>query len=344
MQRWKQDVFTKLTFLMLWFLAGITLLNVIQGKPFCHVLILSVATLLDAFMFFVAFFYERYFISAWLWLTIGVLVGLWFTTGGLQSAISYYFIIPFLFNLVFFEGRKRVLGFVGIVFVFLSLSIVEYHYPYLVYRYSSRFDRWLHVSSAALFYMIISAFFVSIVLREFVKEQIIVKLQNRRLEELSMKDSLTGLYNHDAIIEMLTKELEMVKRFGSPLSVLMFDVDDFKSINDELGHQVGDEVLKVVGSVVRESIRGADVPGRYGGDEFLVVLPQSNITGARLVADRIRNRLRSLRVSGLNRAITISGGIVGADGHTAEKLIRIVDNLLYRAKKQGKDRIEVELS
>ncbi len=167
------------------FLGGITLLNVFQGKPFCHIFILSMATVLDAFMFFMAFFYGRYFVSAWLWLTVMVLIGLWFTTGGLRSAISYYFIIPFLFNLVFFEGRRRTLGFIGIIVSFLILSVLEYHYPNVVYKYSSRFDEWLHISGAALFYMIISAFFVSIVLGEFAKEQIVVKLQNRRLEELS---------------------------------------------------------------------------------------------------------------------------------------------------------------
>jgi diguanylate cyclase (GGDEF)-like protein len=161
----------------------------------------------------------------------------------------------------------------------------------------------------------------------------------RELERLSVTDGLTGLVNRRQLMKALGVEVKRAARNDEPCSVLMVDVDHFKQFNDTYGHPAGDAVLTRVATILRESIRDVDVAGRYGGEEFLLVLTNTTMVGAMEVADRIRAHLSAEVFDG--GAITVSAGAAQFPdgGHTAEALIMSADLALYQAKKEGRDRV-----
>ena len=181
------------------------------------------------------------------------------------------------------------------------------------------------------------------------RENLDLTIRNRTLSEVSSRDTLTGLYNRWYVIETLDSELNRALRHGSPMSLLMLDIDHFKRINDTWGHPAGDEVLRSVGKLLRDSCRVYDVPGRYGGEEFCIVLPETKPGNTTVVAERIRRRLEStaLACGESSVAVTASIGIAGMDSEgdgevlSATALIDRADRALYSAKSRGRNRIEL---
>ena len=174
--------------------------------------------------------------------------------------------------------------------------------------------------------------------KQLLKANEALEQERSRLLEVSITDSLTGLYNRRYTEEMLGRITAEARRYGNSLSVVLFDLDNFKGINDVRGHQVGDRVLKEVGEIFREISRESDIAGRYGGEEFLLVLPRTGIGQAEQVAERIRREITERSWPG-ELKVTISGGVAELDGHTPEGLVRQADGRMYRAKQLGKDRI-----
>ena len=159
----------------------------------------------------------------------------------------------------------------------------------------------------------------------------------RNLRELSIRDSLSELYNRRYFRERLTSELVRARRQGHSMSVLLFDIDDFKLYNDTHGHVAGDKMIEHLGDIVRECIReDVDVPFRYGGDEFTVLLVETNPEQAYDVAERIR-----VSFSKFTRAeSTLSIGMLArVEGMDEEAIVREVDRRMYRAKRAGGDQI-----
>jgi two-component system cell cycle response regulator len=158
-------------------------------------------------------------------------------------------------------------------------------------------------------------------------------------------DPLTGLWNRGAILEILKKEITRSKRQKTPLSVVMTDIDHFKQINDQFGHLVGDDVLREVTRKLSSSVRPYDSIGRYGGEEFLVVIPGCNNEEAYRLADRVRRVFSTELTSTSERdlAVTLSFGVAEAYStldSSADEIIRIADQALYRAKEKGRNRVE----
>ena len=173
-----------------------------------------------------------------------------------------------------------------------------------------------------------------------------LEMSNRRLREekvtlqiSSITDGLTGLYNRTYVLDRFETELAEARRYGKTLSVVMFDLDHFKRANDAYGHQVGDTVMQQVTAVIKSAIRESDLAGRYGGEEFLVVLPETDCAEAGVVAERIRSQIQSLSWTEPGLKATISGGVAEFVGETADKLLQRADSLLYRAKELGRNRI-----
>jgi diguanylate cyclase (GGDEF)-like protein len=178
-----------------------------------------------------------------------------------------------------------------------------------------------------------------------------LKTKNKQLEDLLYKveymaitDALTGLYNRRRFHDVLTKEFERSKRYTNAFSIIMLDLDHFKPVNDDYGHQAGDTVLKEIAKILLKSIREIDTVSRYGGEEFVLLLPNTNKEGAFNLAERIRNAIEKNRLACIeNREVTASIGISGvpdADIDTEDKLIRCADFALYQAKRNGRNRIE----
>lgn len=175
-----------------------------------------------------------------------------------------------------------------------------------------------------------------------------LRMKNRQLEELLHKvnymaitDALTGLYNRRRFHDVLTSEFERARRYTTPFSLVMLDIDHFKRVNDVFGHSAGDSVLKEVASILKNSIREIDTASRYGGEEFMAILPNTARENALVVAERIRLMIGQHAFGGIERNITVSIGISGmpdAKIESEEKLIRCADFALYRAKQLGRNR------
>ncbi len=165
------------------------------------------------------------------------------------------------------------------------------------------------------------------------------------LREQATRDGLTGLWNRRAIYDILQNELARSSRSGDPLIVLMADLDGFKPVNDQFGHLVGDAVLRQVAARMRASVRRYDAVGRYGGEEFLIVLPGCGLPGGLAQAERIREAIgtRSFRSGDADVTLTCSLGAVCAPApaiQEADDAVREADAALYRAKHNGRNRVE----
>jgi two-component system, cell cycle response regulator len=180
-----------------------------------------------------------------------------------------------------------------------------------------------------------------------VANQSYIVMENSRLFErvrnLSIRDGLTGLSNHRHILELLQEEFDRKGRDQEPFSVLMIDIDHFKRVNDEHGHPAGDAVLREVAAVIQGCLRTIDSVGRYGGEEFLVVLPRTPHDEAMQTAERVRSQVGAhvFRAQEAGLRVTISVGVATASApgtHTTEAMIREADAALYRAKSAGRDR------
>jgi diguanylate cyclase (GGDEF)-like protein len=174
-----------------------------------------------------------------------------------------------------------------------------------------------------------------------------LRVANQRNRVLSITDALTGAYNRRYLMEQLPRELERCRRYAYPLSVLMCDIDHFKLINDLRGHAAGDDVLQQFAARAQKSIRtNSDWVSRYGGEEFLIVLPETSYEGAMAVAEKIRNLVSSMPfpTRGGDAAVTTCVGVAstGASGPDitlkVDALIRTADECLYRSKQEGRNR------
>jgi two-component system cell cycle response regulator len=165
-----------------------------------------------------------------------------------------------------------------------------------------------------------------------------------QLEILAKTDELTGCLSRRYLMERLENELERAARYERLLGVVMFDIDDFKRLNDTHGHTTGDAALRSIGEVLRRSLRTADFVGRYGGDEFLLVLPETSAHGTHQLAERIRNGVsrREFDLRGGTLRLTVSGGVAGfpdSDVMALEDLIDRADVALYKAKAAGRNKV-----
>jgi diguanylate cyclase (GGDEF)-like protein len=194
---------------------------------------------------------------------------------------------------------------------------------------------------------------VDLSLLEIIGPQVALALERAEWQEratefqlMSITDSLTGLPNRRYLEERLSEELNRSKRYDSPMSFLMIDIDDFKAYNDKNGHQAGDVALQITAHCLKGALRAVDIASRYGGEEFCILLPETGITEAGVIADRIRHRVSTTefphgKAQPLGH-VTISVGVstFTKNVDTSENIIAAADRALYQAKSMGKDRVE----
>jgi diguanylate cyclase (GGDEF)-like protein len=185
-------------------------------------------------------------------------------------------------------------------------------------------------------------------LAEWLASQAAIALENARLHEIvqrqAITDELTGLVNRRRFLAALDAEIVRASRLGGTLSVVLADLDDFKRINDRFGHPAGDIVLLKFADLIRAHVREVDVPGRLGGEEFAILLPETHAQGALAGAERLRVALaeQPFELEGRTVEVTASFGVAElTPGHSADELLRSADAALYRAKEQGKNQVEL---
>ncbi len=166
-----------------------------------------------------------------------------------------------------------------------------------------------------------------------------------RTRQMAITDALTGLHNNRYFKQVFPQEMARARRYAKPLTLIMIDIDNFKRINDTYGHPRGDQVLQALGKVLSTSLRASDYSFRYGGEEFAVILPETRLEGAFLVAELLREKVKEtvtpLKSDGIAQPVTISLGVASFpnDYGAPEHLLRHADHCLYRAKQEGKDRV-----
>jgi len=217
-----------------------------------------------------------------------------------------------LWNFVFFSV-------VGILTLFNKLGYVSIAYT---------FDELRQALLAYVIVMVLAYIFEDALLKSY-----------REVSKMAITDQLTGLFNRRFILRKLEEEIERAKRYGNSLCVILLDIDNFKSINDKYGHDVGDFVLKKVAQLIIENTRNVDTIGRLGGEEFVVICPETDRNGGYIVAEKIRKSIEGFEMIGLPK-ISISAGISSFTGkENPAQMLKKADIALYRAKKTGKNKV-----
>jgi diguanylate cyclase (GGDEF)-like protein len=208
---------------------------------------------------------------------------------------------------------------VGAVLWFLADSRRVYSHPLFPY--------WN--AAVRLFFFLIVVYILTELKRALEREQ-----------SLSRVDFLTGIFNSKAFYELAEREIERSRRSELPLTLAYIDCDDFKNINDRLGHETGDRLLKVVAETLRRNIRGADLGARIGGDEFIVLLPETNEEAAQVILERLRQMLdTAMDEKGWSVTFSIGAATFQPPLDSMETMIRKADDLMYTAKNSGKNRM-----
>ena len=257
---------------------------------------------------------------------------------------SIYNHFPQLSSQNFTRACKTVLNFGNIIY--FSQKLHNYLFPFRTTGvYSSTFEYMQQSCSMAPAREDDGSIIGIIITIQDVTERVFLE---KSLRTLNMQDSLTGIGNRRLLDKRLSEEFLRHKRYGRDMTVVMADIDDFKSINDTYGHQFGDTVLKEVAGVCSSLVRAGDVLARFGGEEFCIILPETGIDGASSFSERLRNEVSEMEIMHNGEdsvSITVSLGISGTDQRVsaAEDIVRNADIALYRSKQNGKNMATVYL-
>jgi diguanylate cyclase (GGDEF)-like protein len=241
-------------------------------------------------------------------------------------------------------NKSRYYGFIFITFltvVVLSLVWEFWLETHFMRRVHDAFEpeplaeRWEYVISIAIF-VSMALLYPAIVGGRLIARQ---NEQYAEIKRMSEHDYLTGVYNRRTVNDVLSKEISRCKRHGHPLSVILLDIDYFKETNDQFGHSAGDKLLVAVANILRNSTRTSDVIGRWGGEEFIVVCPQTEEEGALLMAEKLRRIVQDHKFAGAGYK-TVSMGVAEYQPEDdADSIVNRADKALYEAKHRGKNRI-----
>ncbi|ARJ67812.1 response regulator [Magnetospirillum sp. ME-1] len=168
----------------------------------------------------------------------------------------------------------------------------------------------------------------------------LLALKSVELERASITDTLTGLFNRRRLDEAYAHELDRAQRYAKPVSLIISDVDHFKSVNDTHGHQTGDDVLKTIAGLLRSGVRAVDIVGRWGGEEFLVICPDTDLDGAVALAEKLRASIAEEPVATIGSTTASFGVAQYRDGESFKDTVARADTALYRAKINGRNRVE----
>lgn len=226
--------------------------------------------------------------------------------------------------------------FTMVTLLFVSTLATMVVFPFFQPNYETA----ILLLSNILIFNLVSTFMGIYANKQYVNNFLILKTlesKNILLEDLSQRDTMTHFYNHVSILKLITHHAEKSKIENYPLVMLILDLDDFKLVNDRYGHLKGDEVLLEVAEILKSKTRNSDLIGRYGGEEFFVLFPNTSMMAAIQVSERIRETIAGRNMLGIK--VTISGGLSLYNGEDVNEFIRITDNKLYVAKRLGKNQI-----
>ncbi|MBO4445318.1 MAG: GGDEF domain-containing protein [Clostridia bacterium] len=276
-------------------------------------------------------------------LNILVMPLLYFTVGGIDSSMPIYFVVGIVFSALMIEDRKTAVAVLTTSFFWYAI-VLYYDYHYDIASRFSVLDRPSQFLDTYLDFVVVSsciAVLVKILATSFENQQVRSDKLLVQMEDLSVKDPLTGAYNRRFLIKYLDDSMRTAAENGTGIAIVMFDIDKFKRINDDYGHLVGDEVIKAVANLLMSSCRDYDIVSRYGGEEFILVMPGASEEIAFNRAEQIRTRFETMKVSSsIDRPVTLSGGVAEfvPSMTSPDDFIKIADDNLYMAKETGRNK------
>lgn len=276
----------------------------------------------------------------------GVLFGMWVTAWGFPLWIAFILLISACLNLMIFQGRRGLLNVIlAMLAGVLAMGLVS----------GLRFQPDTSLLTTSLCMLVLTLYILmfasdaytrGVALRQSRKQlstriEEITSLQ-AQLQEQALRDPLTGLFNRRHLDSLLAQELDECRQSGAELSLVMIDIDRFKVINDSFGHLAGDEMIRAVADLLLRHAQEGDLACRFGGEEFLLMMPCTPLSVARQRSERLREEFEAMRVNfgGNDMQGTLSFGIAGfPDQPSAPTLLQVADKALYAAKMQGRNRI-----
>lgn len=269
---------------------------------------------------------------------------LFFTVGGIESGMPLYFIVGVVFTILLVEKIPLAVGLSFLEVLFFSfVMFMDKLHPEIADHFCDMGDTvYLDTSLDLGVVSFCIALLVKALAMCFERQQAKTDKLLAQMEELAVKDPLTGAYNRRFLIKYLESGITNAKETGKSIAIVMFDIDKFKRINDDYGHLVGDEVIKALAATLMKSCRDYDIVSRYGGEEFVLVMPGATEETAIVRAEAIRMAFAELKIAEtIDRPVTISGGVAELKPiiKAPEDFIAGADNNLYTAKETGRNKI-----
>lgn len=267
----------------------------------------------------------------------------WLLNGGTMGGAHYTIMFYGLVICAVCSDWKRNFFIILLILMVAGLGIFEYLHPEQLHYYDQGLIRYIDVISSMLITIAITILLFLVYSKNYDRERTRVLQYSMLLEEMAITDGLTGLFNHSYIYKLLEDTMFDNRRNGSGLSIIMFDLDYFKNINDAFGHEFGNKVLVKVAHSLKTNIRNSDLLGRYGGEEFLVICPGTGLHEASKLAERLIIEVDKL-ILGDDIRVTLSGGVAELNRDTDSTVISLIekaDDALYQAKRMGRNRLAV---
>ncbi len=261
----------------------------------------------------------------------------WILNAGSRGGAQYYTILYGIMISAVTKGRKRIVFLTAHLLINAALFVFEYYFPTKILYYNSETVRYIDIIISITVASIANLSLFVVYAKKYEQEHQVLKEYSQRLKQLTMTDGMTGLYNHKTIFDILTGEITKAGETSQNLCIAMIDVDDFKNVNDTFGHQQGDFVLCEISKLLRENLEKKNLIGRYGGEEILMILPDTDVDRGYHIIDRIRQIIEQHDFRGCK--VTVSGGLVQLQNEDTQQLVSKADGLMYEAKKRGKNRI-----
>ncbi len=264
---------------------------------------------------------------------------LWFANGGSQGTISLFLGLHMIGTNILTRGKIRFYLSVFNLINVMAIIILEKFHTNLVVTYSSQEERFYDILIGHGVAGFILFLMINLVMKNYERERNELKEQNLVLEELSLKDHLTGLYNRRFQMARIKEEIQNFHRYDHPFSILLIDLDFFKKINDTWGHSEGDRILKEFAEILLNFLRINDISGRFGGEEFLIILPMTKLDEAANVAEKLRSYVQKNLLLPDGKPTTLSIGVEEYKNQLIADFIAKADKKLYRAKQLGRNRV-----
>ena len=269
---------------------------------------------------------------------LSISVGAYFTVQMFYSGIyslSAFLLVSFIVSLTCVRNPY----YSGIILIIFFLGLTAYIHIYVL-----ELNEWLGEFLIALVFSVLiyigNIFNYGRHLRLFIQEKEIISV-NAKLKEMSIVDELTGIYNRRKVIEVIQESINYSKRYSAPFCIAILDLDHFKKINDKYGHNVGDNVLKEFTKILQRELRTTDILGRWGGEEFIIIAPNTSENGMLLLIERLRNLVEKYKFEMIEK-ITFSAGIkLFIDEKSYSEIIEKADFALYTAKSMGRNQVQI---